>query len=248
MIQVIELKECLKLVQIRFFEFFIMLLTLVLCTQFFLPSTIRKWSKNLIVGLISILGFIFFVLHVFLEGIRWQMVLIYLFSILIFGWGVYKLTKWYRSPSSDLSVKEPIKKVRGVISIIVVFLVIISTILISFQFPMFTIPDPTGDYHIGTTKFLLTDNSREEIFTDDPGDFRNIIIRVWYPADTPTGSPMRYVDSPSQFGKGIERSFGFPSFVVSHFSLISTHSYPNAPISQNQANFPVIIFPMAMGD
>ncbi|MHA1945872.1 MAG: alpha/beta hydrolase family protein [Candidatus Hodarchaeales archaeon] len=235
------------MVLVRFYELILLVLVIILSGQFFLPSIIIKWSKGLIVGWGSVFGFLALFLHILLEGIRWQMVLIYLISIIIFGWGIYKLIKWYSNPPSDNVIQKPIRKVKGIVNICIVLLVVASTLFISSQFPLFTIPKPSGSYQIGTTSFLLTDSNRDEIFTDEVGDSRNIVIKVWYPTDEPEGSPVPYVDVPAQFGKGVERSFGFPSFVVSHISLISTHSYLNAPISPNQDNYPVIIFSHGYG-
>ncbi|MHA2032978.1 MAG: alpha/beta hydrolase family protein [Candidatus Kariarchaeaceae archaeon] len=235
------------MVLVRFYEFILLILVIIISGHFFLPSIIVKWSKGLVIGWGSGFGFLVLFLHILFEGIRWQMVLIYLISIVTFGWGIYKLIKWYRNPPSDTKIQKPIRKVKGIVSICIVLLVVASTLFISSQFPLFTIPKPSGSYDIGTTSFLLTDSNRDEIFTDDVGDSRRIVIKVWYPTDEPEGSPVRYVDTPAQFGKGEERSFGFPSFVVSHFSLISTHSYLNAPISTNYNNYPVIIFSHGYG-
>jgi dienelactone hydrolase len=56
-----------------------------------------------------------------------------------------------------------------------------------------------------------------------------------------------YVDAPEQFGIGVQQSYGFPSIIVSHFPLVKTHSYVNAPLSQSESDYPVLIFSHGYG-
>jgi dienelactone hydrolase len=56
-----------------------------------------------------------------------------------------------------------------------------------------------------------------------------------------------YVDAPSQFETGVQQSFGFPALVVSHIKLTKTHSYLDAPLSQAEPSFPVLIFSHGYG-
>jgi len=46
--------------------------------------------------------------------------------------------------------------------------------------PLFELPAPTGKLLIGTTRWVVTDASRDETFA--PGRKRDIEIIAWYPA------------------------------------------------------------------
>ena len=48
--------------------------------------------------------------------------------------------------------------------------------------PVISMPTPTGKHKIGTSIHHWVDQEREEWFTDDPNDFRQIMIQLWYPA------------------------------------------------------------------
>ena len=50
------------------------------------------------------------------------------------------------------------------------------------------LPVPTGPYQVGVTSLTLIDETREEIFTKEPGDKRAVTVWVWYPADVPEGA------------------------------------------------------------
>ena len=47
----------------------------------------------------------------------------------------------------------------------------------------FSLPEPTGDYAVGTTSYYFEDPEREETYTEDPNDNREITAKVWYPSD-----------------------------------------------------------------
>lgn len=52
------------------------------------------------------------------------------------------------------------------------------------QTPLFELPAPTGSLPIGTTRWVVTDQSREENFT--PGKKRDIEVIAWYPREAAT--------------------------------------------------------------
>ncbi len=231
----------------RILEIIIIIFLLLVSLQFLLPSTIGKQKKGMAIGGLSIIGIISFVLHMIFEGIHWQMIPVYIPSILLFTWGVYQLVKIKIGviPVSEMS--SPRKKL-GIALLVVVLVLISSTLLIDSTLPVFQLPAPSGDYAIGTVTFELTDTNRNETFTSDPADHRRILIKAWYPTDDITGCTMApYIDSPDQFSTGIQQSWGFPTIMTSHFALIKTHSYINAPLSQAHQNYPVLIFSHGYG-
>ena len=48
--------------------------------------------------------------------------------------------------------------------------------------PLDSIEPPRGKYDIGTQVYFWTDQSRGEVYTTDPSDFRELMVQVWYPA------------------------------------------------------------------
>ena len=49
-------------------------------------------------------------------------------------------------------------------------------------FPTFSLQEPTGEYAVGTTSYHFIDSEREETYTADPNDNREITAKVWYPS------------------------------------------------------------------
>jgi len=201
-------------------------------------------------GILSVVGIGIFLLHVLFEGIRWQMIPVYIPTLILFIWGFYRLVTIYRIQTGAIpepDVKSPRKKL-GVAVLILTVVLVGSTLFIDSILPVFVLPQPSGEYAIGNVTFELTDTSRNESFTVDPDDNRRILIKAWYPSDDVAGYVKApYVDSIEQFTSGIQQSWGFPTIMTSHFALIQTHSYVNAPLSQAETNYPVLIFSHGYG-
>jgi len=241
------------MVIVRLFELVIALVLVLLSLQFLLPAKIGKARRGLLLGGLSVLGIFLGLLHLLLEGWRWQMIPVYLPSLVYFCLGVYQLIKSYKlySGSDESTAEDVTDKKLAILSIagmLIIVVLLFSSLFVSSQFPLFQLPEPAGDFDIGTTTFQLVDSSRAEIFTEDTSDTRKFVVKSWYPAEVPAGqAPVPYIESQDKFGVSIQRSFGFPSLIVSHVHLINTHSYLNATLSQEKAIYPVIIFSHGYG-
>jgi dienelactone hydrolase len=93
------------------------------------------------------------------------------------------------------------------------------------------LPRPTGPYAIGTRSFYLVDGSRSDIFSENGGEPRELMVQVWYPAQRP-GRRARRAPFMANFAIGapaIARKFGFPPFSLRHLGLVQTHVFLDAP-------------------
>jgi hypothetical protein len=239
----------------QFFETLLIMPLILLPLQFLVPSEVKNIKKRVVLGSISVLGFLLIILHIIVEGLRWQLIPIYIPAFISYSAGIILLVKEYRTkssePSEPLEPKEIITRgnILSVGALVFILVLVFSSVFINTKFPLFNLPPTTGFFKVGTTTFQLIDTSREETFTEDLTDTRKFMIRVWYPA-TVTGNPrpVPYVESPSEFGTGVQRSFGFPSVVVSHLALIPTHSYRDAPLLEEiSALFPILIYSHGYG-
>ena len=101
-------------------------------------------------------------------------------------------------------------------------------ILLPFLIPVITLPNPTGTFNVGSKIYDWTDSSRAEWFTNEPLDFRNIVVQVWYPSEVYNFSePLPYLDHVKLRAKAIGDRVGLPSFMLSHLALVETNSYNN---------------------
>ena len=102
--------------------------------------------------------------------------------------------------------------------------------------PVLVLPDPTGKYAIGTQYLHFDDNGRE------------IGVQVWYPATaiSPNAEPEPYWVNAHElskiFTKRVSLLMPLPSYWLSHYSLTKTHSYLDAPISNDKDTFPVLVY------
>jgi hypothetical protein len=110
------------------------------------------------------------------------------------------------------------------------------------------LPTPTGPYQVGTMTYHWVDESRPEIFTKDPDDRRELLVRVWYPAEVDANA------TPEPYGPDPDVILSFPTasiavsadveFTLSAEELVltPTHSYRDAPVSDGAASYPVLVF------
>ncbi|MBU0498042.1 MAG: hypothetical protein KKC68_06070 [Candidatus Thermoplasmatota archaeon] len=108
----------------------------------------------------------------------------------------------------------------------------------SFLYPL------TGPFNIGVNEHHLIDLSRPENFTADPDDYREMMLRLWYPVEKKNFSYglADYMDTITfQWLKG--RS-PIPLITIPNtaYKYIQLHGRTNPPIDKTHGPYPVIIF------
>jgi hypothetical protein len=104
-----------------------------------------------------------------------------------------------------------------------------------------SLPEPTGAYAVGTTHLVFVDETRPEIFTDDPADHREVTVRAWYP-----GEPVKEASTAPYYenAEEIVPKFGYPSTLLG----LNTHSQLDIPVSQQEDVYPVVLFNHGWGE
>jgi predicted dienelactone hydrolase len=163
-------------------------------------------------------------LHLSIEKPRWQMVPLYILTVVM---ALLVLLLGFQ-PSSAWA------------AVLGLFLLVLLS-LPPFLFPVPALPHPTGRYKVGTSSFYWVDGSRTELFNSPPGGPRRIMVQVWYPAEPRAGAqPALYLSNLDVAGPALARQLGLPSFVLSHIDLARTHSYQDAPAASGC--YPVLVF------
>jgi len=202
----------------RLFESLILLLLSILVYQLVFTSRKKKQHTQLIFASIVVI-----IIHIFTESYRWQMVPAYL----SFGF-IY-----LRIKMGELRFTHRFNKFAWTLWMIIV-------IGLPFSVPVIDLPQPTGLYEIGSEIYHWTDSSRSEWFTpEDPNDLRELVVQIWYPAQSVSGDPMPYIDHLNLRANAIGAAGHFPGFLVKHIDLVKTHSYLNAPPAT--ARFPLLV-------
>ncbi len=106
------------------------------------------------------------------------------------------------------------------------------------------LPQPTGQYQIGTTSFALVDGTRPEVFTDDPKDNRELLVRCWYPAQPAAGAkpePFWGKDT-KEVGGRLAEYMRLPKGAFDNLGQVQSHAYADAPLAKSKSRYPVLIF------
>ena len=207
-----------------------LLLTLI---GFFVPRGKRpRWMAYL-----PSLAVLCVLIHLLFEGYRWQMVPAYVLTALLFLATVRGILPWREVPSKPARWR----RVLTIIGAVLGLLVLIIAAAVPALFPVFRLPEPAGPYAVGARDLHFVDGSRPETFTPDPSDCREVFAQVWYPATLKGGEkPRSYMDADAARARA--EFMSAPPFLLSYFSLVKTHSYPEAGFAHSGQPFPVLIF------
>ncbi len=198
---------------------------------FVLPLLRRRsrWLEALpAVGLLALLC------HLLLEGPRWQMDPLYALNGLAALLAVVAL----RRPLAGRRIG-----LWAVVGNLGALLLTALAALPPVLLPIPVIPAPTGAYPVGTFARMLVDDSRQEIYSGVAGQPRALMIQVWYPAQAVAGQPpARWLEDFSVVGPSLSTWLDFPSFFLDHVQYSRSHSLTDAPLAQDGAVYPVVLF------
>jgi len=171
------------------------------------------------------------VLHIILEGARWQMFGIYAVIVLMILTGILNLT-FFRKYSL------PNRKWTYIAGIAIT----VFSLMLVIAFPVKNIPEPTGPYNVGTTTYDLNDESRIEIYGDRKGDTRKFRVQLWYPTDSDEkGDIAPWIEDGTVVPENLMSRYGVPPFIYNHITLADSNSYKNAPLSSEVSMIPVVV-------
>jgi len=101
---------------------------------------------------------------------------------------------------------------------------------------------PTGSYAVGRTSFHWKDESRQEVMTDDPRDFREVMVQIWYPAEpSPRPSVAAYFPDLELVGSSYSES------QRAILGSLHSHAVADPAIAQSRDPYPVVIFSPGAG-
>ncbi|BFH14228.1 helix-turn-helix domain-containing protein [Paenibacillus melissococcoides] len=173
-------------------------------------------------------------LHAGIGPLRLQMLPAYILALIL---GLMLLTRLIRGGGRH----RPARITIAALSLLVLALSGASAYL-TYLFPVFALPEPTGSYAIGTASYHLADPSREETYTDEKGDNRELMITVWYPADPDAAAKLPRTPYPKEVAEAMSLVFGFPPSLFGYLDAIPAHTVEGAAVSDAQPKYPVLLF------
>jgi hypothetical protein len=204
---------------------FVLVISLIV-SLFWMNSNVYKYRLFTGISVILVL-----MIHVIIDSIYWQgyplyvAIVVLLVATLLPIVNYFEWKKWSR---------------RIVLITSVVFLVVSFGSILAF--PIYDLPTPTGTYPIGTTSMTLVDNSRFEQYGDDSSQYRQIQLQFWYPSDDVDGyEQVPWLEDGLVVSRALARDTGLPAFTLDHTVDILSHSYKDAPISDDLGQYPIII-------
>ena len=194
-----------------------------------LPPAIR-WMRHW-VGIALVIA----IVHVLLEGARWQMAPAYTLT------GVFVVILVMQSNTAAGGFGKHPGLSWLAVGLGVCSLVIASALPILL--PVFHFPQPGGPYAIGTVTYHWTDVDRPEVFSADPQARRELMVQIWYPATSdPAASRAPYIEDAGALAVALAQLHHLPEFSFGHLKYVRTNGIPSAPIAQNLPSYPVLIF------
>jgi predicted dienelactone hydrolase len=110
------------------------------------------------------------------------------------------------------------------------------------------LPAPTGPYEVGVVWRHWVDESRDEPYDETSDAKREVIVEFLYPAEVSAGAETApYIDNREQvlpawselLKNAVDLDFNTQPGDLDDFQ---SHAYPNAPLSEDQASYPLLIF------
>ncbi|APZ45017.1 hypothetical protein BW723_01345 [Polaribacter reichenbachii] len=203
----------------RTFEIILLILSIASIFYF----SIRKNKTNKKIELPIILGLL--AAHLIFEGFRWQMIPIYILLLIVTIYSYKELSllkgKWFLKTI----------KIIGLL-----FLLIIGFILPNVL-PVFDLPKTTGNYKVGS-QYILLKTDRDEIITENIDDKRELMIKVWYPANIKNEEKEPYLNDGDRFS--FAAKYGLPNSTFNYLNSVETNTYSSPKIVNEK--FPILIF------
>lgn len=163
--------------------------------------------------------------QVVFEGPRWQMGFAYLLAgLLCLAW----ITGWRANHGLMIGLGS---------------LGLVLSAVLPIALPAFQFPKPSGPYAVGTLTYHWVDEEREEIFTENSSDHRELMVQVWYPARVTASSPRApYIKDASALASALSGAQSLPQWLFGNLEYINGNAYQAVPVADDQPKYPVLIF------
>ena len=213
----------------RLFELLLFLSNIGL---FALTVLLKKGRRRVPVFAASGIAAVILVIHATVEGYRVQLFSLYFITIIFLAISGYSYFKKSGFP------KIPRFMLGSAYTAIVIMLV--GTAGLMYAFPVFKLPELTGEFKVGTQTFHFVDTQREEIFDKSREGKRELMVQVWYPAQAGSGKRASFIPD-TRILSYMAANYGLPGFTFQHLKYVSSHAYSEAEISSAQTSYPLIL-------
>jgi len=203
----------------RVFE--ILLLTACSILPFLIAlKGVRSKRKSVLIVIAIVL-----VLHFTVEGYRWQMIPVYIIT-LILAWCFYKDFTFFKG-----------KWLRKIVSGFGLIFTLLLGWTLPIILPVFDLPTLTGKFKVGS-QYLHLETNEDEMITTDVNDKRALMIKVWYPAQLNDEETEAYLNDGDRIG--FATKYGLPKSTFNYLDAVKTHTFLSPEVKTGK--FPVLVF------
>ncbi len=199
-----------------------------------LTVLLKKERRRVPIFIASGITLLVLAIHWKVEGLRVQLLFPYVLTILFLAgsiYGCFKKTAFRHIPRFILGLAYTVSAVMLTL-----------TACLMYAFPVFQLPEPTGEHKVGTQIFHFVDTGRDEIFDEKKKGKRELMVQIWYPAKHANGQPAPFIEEgPVLKEEPLSKTLGFPSIVMNYLKYIPSHSYGGAEVSTKSRSYPLII-------
>ena len=111
-----------------------------------------------------------------------------------------------------------------------------------WAFPLYDMPEPPGNYAIGTETYDFTETGTIEIYGDAKGENRRIKVQVWYPAESTEGlERVPWLEDGRVVARALASEMKAPKFILDHTKDVLSNAYADAPMSRVSETYPIVI-------
>lgn len=176
-----------------------------------------------------------FLMHAAYEGLRYQLLGVYAAAALLALTAAVEVLRTRPAPRA--------RSTRRAIGTATLLLLIASSVGLAAAFPVFTLPQPTGRYAVGTTYLHLVDERRAEPFLAGSKQRREVMVKIYYPAQPDATKPYApYFQGSRALLRLLTSAYQLPVFLFDHLRLVQTHAQTDLAIAASQPTFPVVLF------
>lgn len=204
---------------------------------------IRPRNRQVTGSLLAMLA-ILAVLHVWFDGMRWEMIPAYSLGVaaaVILGGDLRRMAGQRAGASAHYkALASPLRRAGNGAALLLA--AIVAVLLPHLLFPRVSFPRLDGLYDVGRLEVFWTDSTRDEPLTAEVGDKRGLRVSFWYPAESPNGRPLRYHPHPGALAGDIAPRLGLPSLVFRNLVRARTNSTREPRFSIREGRSPLLLF------
>lgn len=200
-------------------------------------------TRGIVIQLCGLFGLLAVInIHFIVDGFKWKWLPVYLLYaalIVALALSAYRIKAGVQ--------KRMRKGGRIALGLATILYGCVSLGIGFYLLPSLMLEAPGGSYPIGTRELHWIDDSRAETYTQETSDRREVMIRLWYPADVPAGADQAdYGFSETRLQLSSDTPFLYQIIGQSN-QRVKSNSYANAPLSSEEDNYPVVVMSPGYG-